>query len=271
MILIDREIHDLIKEGIILDADEKNIGAISYDLVIDYFIQEEVLEEINLAPGTSAMVASKEIINVPKDKIFRVIPKNSRIRQGIQLEAPVYQPGHKTRVFARITNVSSSVISIKKGDSVASIMIESLSGIPARPYDGTFKDELDYRGLGRYSKLYKSEKIDKTISEIKETEKKIYSNVMLLITIFIGIFSFINLNIQSLFSAGSSLWHLVAYNLILVGGLGILVFFVSIILNSNSMQREGKGKKRNWCVLIISVLLLVCAIVVGYCSNCISI
>ena len=147
MILIDREIHDLIKEGIILDADEKNIGAISYDLVIDYFIQEEVLEEINLAPGTSAMVASKEIINVPKDKIFRVIPKNSRIRQGIQLEAPVYQPGHKTRVFARITNVSSSVISIKKGDSVASIMIESLSGIPTHLYDGTFKNELEYRGL----------------------------------------------------------------------------------------------------------------------------
>lgn len=79
----------------------------SYDLTTDYFyVGGGRASSAKLMPGDSAFVVAKEIVALPDDLAARALLRNSRIRQGLSLDAPLYFPGHKTAVFFRVTNVS---------------------------------------------------------------------------------------------------------------------------------------------------------------------
>ena len=49
--------------------------------------------------------STSELIHLPSTLVARVMLRNSRIRQGLSLDAPLYFPGHSTRVFFRVTNI----------------------------------------------------------------------------------------------------------------------------------------------------------------------
>lgn len=101
MILVDRDIRRLIETGVITNADINQIGSISYDLRTESFAQTDggILSEITLAPGESAFVACMETVHMPPDMLGYISLRNSRIREGLRLDAPVYQPGHETTIF----------------------------------------------------------------------------------------------------------------------------------------------------------------------------
>lgn len=145
MTLIDRDIYALIASGVLRNADAKNVGGIAYDLRTAYYTQPDGIraDALQLAPGESAFVASEERIYLPGNLIGRVILRNGGIRAGLMLDAPVYQPGHKTRVFFRITNMSGKPVQLEKGAGLASIMFERLERTPAQVYDGRFQNEFD--------------------------------------------------------------------------------------------------------------------------------
>ena len=145
MTLIDRDIRALIASGVLQNADAARVGCIAYDLRAAHYTQPDGTraDALQLAPGESAFVACEERIYLPADMLGRVILRNSRIRSGLMLDAPVYQPGHKTRVFFRITNMSGRPIQLEKGAVLASIMFERLERAPAQVYDGRFQNEFD--------------------------------------------------------------------------------------------------------------------------------
>lgn len=154
MYLADKDIskmitdHDVIKPFV-----EKKLGSVAYDLTIKSIIdptKRDEHDQYTLKPGQTVFVSSEEVISMPNDYIGVIISRNSTIRLGLTIDAPVYQPGHKTRVFMRVTNLTLEDIELSNGKSIASIMFEKLSTEPKKIYDGTFSNEFDYSGLGKY-------------------------------------------------------------------------------------------------------------------------
>ena len=125
MILIDKQMLEK-RDSLISPFSESKVGNISYDLTTQTFCNAPGKEssEVTLAPGDTVFVKSREEINLPNDMCAKVLLRNSRIRQGLELTAPVYQPGHHTKVFYRITNISKSTIKLNAADSdgIASIL-----------------------------------------------------------------------------------------------------------------------------------------------------
>jgi hypothetical protein len=66
-----------------------------------------------------------------------------------------------------------------------------------RPYEGVFNDELNFRGMAEYRGAYEKamRKIESKKDELKDMEKGIYANVLVLLTIFVALFSLININV----------------------------------------------------------------------------
>lgn len=133
-------------------------AALEYDLTTSSFFDEGGSHaSYTLKPDQSVFVGSKEAINLPSDLAARVLLRNSRIRQGLSLEAPLYFPGHSTVVYFRITNVSGSIIQLSTSKGIAQVTFERLEQPATSPYAGAFSDEFDYRGLADYSSAYEKD------------------------------------------------------------------------------------------------------------------
>lgn len=212
---------------VISPYNEQQVQAIGYDLTSETFyrLDEKEVQFIELQPMESVFVRCKENIFLPNDMAAKVVLRNSRIRQGLLLTAPVYYPGHKTPVFFRITNVSASEITLKQGCGLATIMFERLSEEVEHPYSGTFQQEKQYVGMGAYKDVYTSamSRASQKIDELKSTEKNIYTNVLALLAIFVAVFSVINVNVSLVNAGDPSLIKLVVWNLCTLGAVGFLV------------------------------------------------
>lgn len=235
MILVDKQIKERIHQDRLLEnCQEAHVMNIGYDLVADQFTNQKQQSSSHylLVPGDSVFVRTKESVNMPYDLAAHIVLRNSRIRQGLSLDAPVYQPGHKTRIFFRLTNISKSSIQLKQGDELAAILFEKLENSPDHPYQGTFQDEFDYRGMGTYGPQYSQQmqEIQDKMTDLKDLEKSLYGNVITLMTIFIGIFSLVNLNLTAATSAAWSMKELLLYNLCVIGGISTLAGLVRILV-----------------------------------------
>lgn len=101
MILCDKQICEY-GNTLIRPFSKDAVQSIAYDLQTESFTNERGKErtEFSLQPGESVFVRSKEEIKLKADIVGKVILRNSRIRQGLLLTAPVYYPGHNTKVFS---------------------------------------------------------------------------------------------------------------------------------------------------------------------------
>lgn len=98
-------------------------------------------------PGESVFVGSQEIVHLPNTLAVRVILRNSRILQDLSSDAPLYFPGHSTRVFFRVTNVGQDTIVLDCASGIAQLVCERVEGEVEHSYNGVFADEFDYRGV----------------------------------------------------------------------------------------------------------------------------
>ena len=235
MVLIDREIKQL-AGTVIQGFDEESVINIGYDLTAKAFHENGTNKsQVFLEPGESVFVSSKEIIELRKDLLARVVLKNSRIRQGFAMDAPVYQPGHKTRVFVRLTNVSSDRLALKAGEQYVTLIFEQLSAEPDKPYDKGFNDEFDFKGLAHYHDAYAEqiEAIEKKTEDLKSMEKTIYGNVLVIISVFVALFSFITTNL-SLLTAHASTESFLIHNFVLLGAVSFLVALLQGLIKEAS-------------------------------------
>lgn len=254
MLLNDRGIAELI--GTVLqNADASRVGAVSYDVQTKYFVDASSRHMLscNLAPGDSVFVATEETIALPSDLAARVLLKNSRIRQGLTLDAPLYFPGHKTRIFFRVTNVSGDIISLDTEHDIAQITFERLEQAVERPYEGAFSDEMDYSGMGTYSEIYSSQlrHLDSKAEEIKGIEKRMYSNVMAIMAVFAAIFTLVNVNVAA---TELALKSVLVMNLVTVGSFALLVALISFAVG------EQRSHKRAIACAAISLVCFAVAI-----------
>lgn len=260
MILVDTDILQLIEDKALYSDDlsieemRKAVGAISYDLHTANYTNNETIasESCKLLPGESVFVACKDIVNLPGNIAARVVLRNSRIRQGFTLDAPMYQPGHHTRVFFRITNVSNHAIALPVGGEYASIQFEKLEKAPAHPYNGTFQNEMNYKDMGKYSTGYKKEmrRLKEKLSAVKNLERTVYTNIVTLMSIFIALFSIINVNIDLAFAENIERTRLIITNLVTIGSIAFLVSLTQLCI-------AHKRKRPIWIgVIVLSALML---------------
>lgn len=248
MICVDKSIKQFIRNADdgscqdtrIFDGLEKNVTNVGYDLRTKQLCHSgrTVSEEHVLEPGEGIFVAAEETVQFAKNMLGRVHLKNSRIRQGLSLEAPVYQPGHKTRIFFRLRNVSANKITIKAGESYAMLVFERLECEPEKAYTGTFSDEDIFKGLADYSEMYKSqiEEVGGKLDKLERVEERTYTNVSVLLTIFIGIFTLLNVNI-TLVQEAASIRNFVMFNAGTLGAIGFLVALVNEIMQKNDKNQ----------------------------------
>lgn len=253
MVIVDHEIMDRVeRDGLIDSFDSSCLTNIGYDLRAKrFYFSTKGEESITLMPHESAFVESVETVTMPTDMLGRVALKNSRIRQGLSLDAPVYQPGHKTRIYFRLTNVSADSITLYSGDQYGTIIFDRLSTVPDRPYDGAFRDEFDYRGLGDYHDIYKHQirEIEKKADDLKSMANNIYGNVLMILTVFVALFSLLSINI-SLAANSATIKDYLVFNALLLGCVSFLVALLSPFF---------KPKKRWWAYWIPSAICFAAA------------
>lgn len=102
-LLVDKDIEGLIVNNVLQRSNNNNILSIGYDLKPKayYNANKEYYEKAILQPGESIFVECQEYVSLPSNMIAQIQLRNSRIRQGLSLEAPIYQPGHKTLIYYR--------------------------------------------------------------------------------------------------------------------------------------------------------------------------
>lgn len=215
MILPDNEIEERIRRGELLVNEDGNAilsskaKNISFDLSTKRFYSKEQdnegTEKFKLQPLDSVFVASSEKINLPKNVAAEVKLKYSLMTDGLMLDAPLYQPGHHgSNIFYRLTNISNKDIELTNKKKYAYIIFHQTTENVDMPYDGDFCrsqksiDEIrehSYRGV--YPDIV--DDINKTRKKMNNAEKTIYGNVLVIITIFITLFSLLS----SFFNASS--------------------------------------------------------------------
>lgn len=257
MVLVDREIAEKVtKEELIESYDERCLTNIGYDLrAKKFYIAGQGEDFVTLNPMESAFVESVEIVNMPKDILGRVHLKNSRIRQGLSLESPVYQPGHKTRIYFRLTNVSADKITLYQDERYGTIVFEQLSSVPDHLYDGGFCDEFSFKGLADYADAYKKQvrEIEKQTEDLKSVERNIYGNVLVILSVFVALFTLLTTD-MSLLKIGATIKEYFLFDSLILGCISFLVGLIETVI-----KPSGK-RKYAWIPAIVCFIaaLLIC-------------
>lgn len=239
MLLSDKGIKGLVESGAIEGGRASSVGPVSYDLATKcFYTRDGETDRAELMPGDSVFVAPVEVLHVPQGMAARVLLKNSRIRQGLSLDAPLYFPGHTTRAFFRVTNVSADAIALDRTRPIAQVTFETVED-GGTAYDGAFADELDFRGLASYSDVLGPQvrELEAKRDEVAGIERRMYGNVLALFAVFAAIFTLVNVSASALSAASSPAW-LVTVDLMVIGGFSLLASAIERIV-----VREGRATK----------------------------
>lgn len=175
-------------ENCVQDYQENHLGQVSYDLRMQEILDPHTQKShtyFELRPGETVFIASQEIVTIPTHCVGMICLRNSVIRMGISYESPVYQPGHKTRVFTRIKNESSDSVHIAKGESMVSLMQSTLeSDVPA--YQGQYKDQFAFSQVHQFESAPLPEAVP-----FKKNEK--YTSTMTILSLVAAMLSLFNL------------------------------------------------------------------------------
>ncbi|MBR1390991.1 MAG: hypothetical protein IJ567_06060 [Lachnospiraceae bacterium] len=210
MILVDKNIKEYVSKNELITEgyDEANVNGVSYDLTIGSILDEKEneVDEYQLEPGEIVFIKSREMLKIPLDILGRIAEKNSRMRQGLKIDGPHYQPGHETYPYLRVQNVSgTNTVTLTKGMRVAQIIFEQLQEQPDVTYDlqkgASFQNEEKYRGLGNYQKEYSRQirsKEKQALDELENVSQKIYANVLTIMGVLVVFFSLLTIIIKHL-------------------------------------------------------------------------
>ena len=212
MILVDKNIKELVENGkLVIDGfNPENLNGVSYDLTIDYILDstKEKNDTYDIEPGETVFIKTKEKFRFPDNIVGEVVEKNSRMRQGLKVDAPRYQPGHETYAFLRVQNITNNIITIASGMTIAQMYFEELKDIPDTTYDmqigASYNREVEYAGFGNYKDEYERQikkKTEDAKQEIEGVTNKLYANVLSLMGILVAVISLVIVNVNALSQA----------------------------------------------------------------------
>ncbi len=268
MILVDKDIKKCVAEKkLILDGYvEENLNGVSYDLTMDVTCDESGEEhwEYELKPGEVVFVKTQEKLKIPEDILGRIAEKNSRMRQGLVVNGPHYQPGHQTYAFLRVMNISQDTIILSRGMKIAQIIFEQLTERPDVPYSAqvgaSFQDEVQYKGLGNYQEEYGKQtkrRLEQTKEDIENISQKIYANVLTLMGVLVAVFSLISINYQAFTNAQIDMPYILIMNLSMTLCIVVMLGLIFIFIN------KAHNKKFIWIYMGVLVALAIAVIAVG--------
>ena len=261
MVLVDKDIRSRVANNqlIVKGFNEGNLGSVSYDLTMDHVCDSKNERSYELSPGEVVFVKTQEEIFIPHDLLGRPAEKNSRMRQGLKIDAPLYHPGHRTFVYLRVQNITSCTIKLEHGMNIAQIFFEQLTGKPDMSYDenpaASFNNEMEFAGLGNYTAEYEKQIMKTAKSAEKKIEKltdRIYPNIIALMGILVSVFSLITVNYNAFSRATLTPKFIVAVNASLAVCIAVLMGLILIFINKT---------KSKWFVVFYAIFLVaVCAI-----------
>lgn len=271
MVLVDSDIKERVaqKQLIISGFDEQHLSGVSYDLTVDvaYDANGDEHKILELYPGDIVFVKTQEKLSIPLDILGRIAEKNSRMRQGLKVDGPHYQPGHVTYAFLRVQNISENVIELSRGMIIAQIIFEQLSKEPDVPYSkqegASFQNESQYVGLGNYQEEYEQQtrkKVDKAKEDIENMSQRIYGNVLTIMGVLVAIFSLLTINYQAFTNAQISLKYIIAMNLTLALSIVVMMGIILLFIN------RAKSKKVQWIYIGVLVALVIATIIMCVCA-----
>lgn len=262
MVLVDKDIMSRMtgNEPLISNFNEDNLGAISYDLTLEcILVGNDEFSSYELAPGGFLFIKAREHLAMPLDLIGRIEEKNSRMRMGLVVTGPTYQPGHKTAIFLRIHNISNNIITLRKGTSIAQIVFEKLNDIPDTPYhqnsQASYNNEFVYSEYGNYETEYKKDikEMERIKENLEEKETQIYGNILTFVGILMGIFSIVTLNLEAFASADLSSRFILIMNLSITLAIELLMSIIIIFIN----KKVSAGKIATCIIVILSTIALI--------------
>ncbi len=273
MFIVDNQIKQMCAQGklIVNDYCEENVGAISYDLRIDSIIEpygdgnNKEYSSFELYPNQTVFVSTMETIQIPETYVGIVTEKNSVMRQGLMIAAPYYQPGHKTKCFIRVTNISSEIITVSKGKKIAQILFDELKEAPNVPYsnnsDASFNNELTFKGLGNYESEYKKElkKIKKAEENLDEKVTNIYANVLTFMSIIAAIFSLLTINFEAFSKQEFSRLNILSLNLSMAFIISVLMGLILFFFN--------KKKEKYVYIIYIAFVIVLLLVNIAFCAS----
>lgn len=262
MILVDKDIKRYVeqKQLILSGYTEENLNGVSYDLTIDTVLDMAGAEhcEYELKPGETVFIKTLEKLHIPTSILGRIAEKNSRMRQGLKVDGPHYQPGHVTYAFLRVQNISSQIIVLQNHMRIAQIMFEQLTEEPETPYSAqkgaSFQDEVTYKGLGNYKEEYEKQtrrELQRAKEDIEGVSQRIYANVLTIMGIFVAIFSLLTINFQAFTEALVDFRYIWVMNFTLTLCIVIMLGLIFIFIN-----RAG-NKKIIWAYVAVLAVLTV--------------
>lgn len=271
MVLSDKDIRERCDvqqqyKPLIEPFEEEKLGAVSYDLSIDKIIIGEGQDEdtYELHPNDVVYIKMKQKLYMNRDIIGRIEEKNSRMRMGVVVSGPTYQPGHNTAIFLRVHNISSDVIVLKNGMDMAQIIFEKVSDKLEKSYaereGSSFQGEFDYRKYGAYTDAYAKQikKIEQVKEDIEEKENQIYANVLTLMSILMGVFSLITINLEAFAGTKLDVGFILVMNVTIVFAIECLMAMIMVFV-----QKHISGKKMRTvaAIIIVTFALLIAALI----------
>jgi deoxycytidine triphosphate deaminase len=270
MILVDKDIRERVarQELIVSGYKEENLNGVSYDLTVDYVRDAKGEEQRNfeLHPGEVVFVKTQEKLSIPLDILGRIAEKNSRMRQGIKVDGPHYQPGHVTYAYLRVQNISEDIIELSRGMKIAQIIFEQLSQVPDVPYSrqegASFQNEEQYFGLGNYKAEYEKQtrkKVEETKEDIESMSQRIYGNVLTIMGVLVAVFSLLTINYQAFINANIDTKYIIAMNLTLALCIVLMMGIILLFVN------KARSRKIEYIYIAVLTVLAVATIIMAFC------
>lgn len=170
MVLIDREIRALLKQGeLVLEPfDERLVQPASVDLRLDGFARqinangpeidlrrlanEEIYSEVNISdngliipPGGALVGQTREYMRIPANCLGLIEQRSNMTRIGIQVSSSLINPGYAGNLPTRIVNTTGRPVRIFAGIPFCQLVLLRLTGRPDVIYsektDAKYYDE----------------------------------------------------------------------------------------------------------------------------------
>ena len=144
---------------------------------------------------------------------------------------------------------------IERGQSVLSLMVYQLDH-HVEPYSGKYTDQFDFANVHKFesTKLPDVVRLEKAAKKIEDSEQSIYGNVMTIMTIFIAIFSIVNLN-MGLFGKNMPLKNIMIYNDVILTGISLLVTLISVMLGNHSKMSTSILCRITIVLFVVAILM----------------
>ena len=273
--LVDHEIKDLIEDQNIYADEEIKAQPVSVDLhiekVIFWSLDEKVRKKMekepdcnlddsdilltyqtpySLQPHETVFVKTGESLELPPNIVARIVEKNTTLRMGLQVSGPMYQPGHKTGIFLRVSNLTDYVIKLTKNFSIAQIIFKKIS-TPTTSYaqkeDGKYNNESTFTvPIGNLKLSVKPEEnVDEGL-KISETKTKMIASFAVFLEAFISILAVIFLNIN-FFEKHTAVLEVVKINFSLAVCIAVIlgtVFHLYLKMNNDIKKKVKKHKSK---------------------------